>query len=320
MRVRHTKADRSKIDLTQTTLAQPVSFDGIGVHTAVPARLTLHPADPGTGIVFHRTNLPCGGDRFIPAQMIHAVTSDLATRLALADDPGEGVGTVEHVLAALLALGVDNALVEVDGPEVPILDGSAQPFVEGIDAASLVHHAAPRRVLQVLKSVRVADGRAFAELAPFADGLALDVAIDFDAPAIGRQRKSVVLDATVFRHEIARARTFGLIADAERLWRVGLARGSSFENTLVFATDRLLNPAPLRFGDECVRHKMLDAIGDLALAGMPICGAFRSVRGGHALNRAVLAALLADRSAWRIIGAPMPSLRTDRAGRANHHV
>ena len=334
MRVRHTKADRSQImptqitptqtpsmlaTPTQATLARPVSFDGIGVHTAVPARLTLHPADPGTGIVFHRTNLVRGADRFIPAWLTRAVMSDLATRLAPADAPGEGVGTVEHVLATLSALGIDNALVEVDGPEVPILDGSAQPLVEGIDAAGLVLQPALRRTLEVLKPVRVAHGRAFAELAPFADGLALDVAIDFDAPAIGRQRKSVVLDGTVFRREIARARTFGLIGDAERLWRAGLARGSSFENTLVFATDRVLNPTPMRFADECVRHKMLDAIGDLALAGLPIRGAFRSLRCGHALNRAVLAALLADRSAWRIVGAPMPSRRTDRARRADRH-
>ena len=300
MRVRQTTANT--FPLSQITLGRSVFLDGIGVHSGAPARLTLHPADADSGIVFHRTNLPGERECFIPAVLAHAVPSELATRLAPPQGASvDGVGTVEHVLATLAALGIDNALVEIDGGEVPILDGSAQPIVDAVDEAGIVRQRRGRRVLEVVAPVRVALRDAVAEFTPFAGGLALDITIDFAASAIGRQRRALVLDAANFRAEIARARTFGSIADAERLWRDGLAQGSSFENTIVVDEDRVLNPGSLRFPDECVRHKMLDAIGDLALAGMPIRGVFRSVRGGHALNRAALAALLADARAWRVV-------------------
>lgn len=238
----------------------------------------------------------------MPAHARNVVSTELATRLApLGAANDAGVGTVEHVLAALSALGVDNALIEVDGPEVPILDGSARPFVEAIATAGIVAQGRSRRVLEVLAPVRVGAGAAFAEFRPGGPGLTLDIAIDFADPAIGRQRRVCALDPATFVREIAPARTFGFVADVERLWRAGFATGSSLENTVAIADGRILNAEGLRAPDEFVRHKMLDAIGDLALAGVAIRGTFRSYRGGHALNHAAVAALLADSRAWRLV-------------------
>lgn len=298
----------------QQTIGGPVSLDGIGVHTAQPARVTLHPADASAGLVFHRTGL-AGGDVFIPAHATNVVSTALATRLAPAGDVQAGVGTVEHVLAALSALGIDNALIEVEGPEVPILDGSARPFVEAILAAGIVAQRRPRRVLQILEPVRVEAGEAFAEFLPGGPGHTVDVAIDYADPAVGRQRRVFGLDPAAFARDIAPARTFGFVADVERLWRAGFAVGSSLENTVAIADGRILNTAGLRAPDEFVRHKILDAIGDLALAGAAMQGTFRSFRGGHALNHAALVALLARRDAWRLcdagaIGRRVPELRT----------
>ena len=287
----------------QHTLCGSVWLDGIGVHTARPARVTLHPADAGSGLVFHRTG-PSGScdGRFIPALAQNVISTELATRLApLGAGDDATVGTVEHVLAALSALGIDNALIEVDGPEIPILDGSARPFVEAIATAGIVAQEHPRRVLEILAPVRVGLGESFAEFLPGGSCLTLDVTIDFADPAVGRQRRVCTLDPASFVREIAPARTFGFIADVERLWRAGYAAGSSLDNTVAIADGRILNAEGLRAPDEFVRHKMLDAIGDLALAGATIHGTFRSYRGGHALNHAALSALLAAPQAWRIV-------------------
>ena len=294
----------------QQTIGRPVSLDGIGVHTAQPARVTLHPADAGTGLVFYRTG-DAGDGSFIPALAANVVSTALATRLAPHGASDAGVGTVEHVLAALSALGIDNALIEVDGPEVPILDGSARPFVEAVLAAGIVAQRAPRRILQILEPVRVEAGEGFAEFVPGGPGLTLDIAIDYADPAVGRQRRAFALDPAAFARDIAPARTFGFVADVEQLWRAGFAAGSSLENTVAIAGGRILNEAGLRAPDEFVRHKILDAIGDLALAGAAIQGTFRSFRGGHALNHAALVALLARRDAWRCIdaGATLPAGR-----------
>src|SRR5262252_9422392 len=200
-------------------------------------------------------------------------------------------------------MGVDNATIEIDGPEVPIMDGSAAAFVTAIDQAGIVNQPAPRRFIQVLKRVQVVMGDSFGELRPYANGFRAEVEIDFTNPVIGHQKFSLELSAEGFRREVARARTFGFMNDVARLWRAGYALGSSFENSIVFDEERLLNPEGLRFADECARHKVLDVIGDLALAGLPLLGAFRSVRGGHKLNHAVLTSLLADRSAWRVVEA-----------------
>src|SRR6202047_2761481 len=200
-------------------------------------------------------------------------------------------------------MGVDTATIEVDGPEVPIMDGSAAAFVAAIDQAGVVSQSAPRRFIEVLRPVQVAMGDCFGELRPHAAGFRADVEIDFANPVIGRENYALELSADRFRREICGARTFGCMNDVARLWSAGFALGASFENSVVFDETRLLNTEGLRYTDECVRHKVLDVIGDLALAGLPLLGAYRSVRGGHKLNHAVLTALMADRSAWRVVEA-----------------
>jgi UDP-3-O-[3-hydroxymyristoyl] N-acetylglucosamine deacetylase len=200
-------------------------------------------------------------------------------------------------------MGVDNATIEIDGPEVPIMDGSASAFVAAIDQAGILTQSASRRFIQVLKPVQVAMGDSFGELRPYAAGFRAEIEIDFANPVIGRQSYVLDLSPERFRREICRARTFGCMNDVARLWSAGFALGASFENSVVFDEERLLNTEGLRYSDECARHKVLDVIGDLALAGLPLLGAYRSVRGGHKLNYAVLTALMADRSAWRVVEA-----------------
>ena len=286
---------------SQKTLRESVVLDGVGVHSNKPARISIHPAEAGAGISFVRGD--CEAAAVAPALWSQVCATELCTTLRAGE---ASVATVEHVMAALAGLGIDNALVEIDGPEAPVFDGSAAAIVEGIDEVGLRVQHVPRRRLEILKPVRVERGLSFAELTPFA-GFALDVEIIFDHPAIGRQRKALTLDPASFRREIARARTFGFVGDLERLWRAGFALGASLENSIAIADEGVLNSGGLRFRDEFVRHKMLDAIGDLALAGAPIQGAFRSRCAGHALNHAVLQALFADPSAWRM--SPDATLR-----------
>jgi UDP-3-O-[3-hydroxymyristoyl] N-acetylglucosamine deacetylase len=215
------------------------------------------------------------------------------------------VSTAEHVLAALSGLGVDNAVVEIDGPEAPIMDGSAAPFVAAIDLAGIETLDQPRRHIKVLKPVRVALGDAFGEIRPNARGFRVEAEVQFDNPLIGRQSLAIDVKPETFRRDIARARTFGFMRDVTTLWNAGYALGASLENTLVVSDNRILNPEGTRFPDEFVRHKVLDAIGDLALAGGPLLGTYRSVRGGHKLNHAVLCALMSDASAWTWVDGPM---------------
>ena len=282
----------------QTTLRSQATVTGIGVHSGTPVSLTLGPAPIDTGIVFVRTGLD-GCDREVKAAFNSVTATELAT--VLGDRNGPLVSTAEHVLAALCGMGIDNALIDIDGPEVPIMDGSAAPFVAAIDQAGILTQSAARRYIQVLKPVQVAIGRSVGELRPNSSGFQVEVEVDFANAVIGRQAYHFELSPERFRREIARARTFGFMSDVARLWSAGYALGSSFENSLVFDEERLLNPEGLRYADECVRHKVLDAIGDLALAGLPMLGTYRSVRGGHKLNHAVLTALMADRTAWRVV-------------------
>jgi UDP-3-O-[3-hydroxymyristoyl] N-acetylglucosamine deacetylase len=282
----------------QTTLRSQATVTGVGVHSGLPASLTLGPAPVDAGFIFVRTGLE-GADREVQATVDAVIATEFAT--VLGDREGPLVSTAEHVLAALRGMGVDNAIIEVDGPEVPIMDGSAAPFVAAIDQAGIVTQQATRRFIQVVKPVRVAIGDSFGELRPFAGGFRVEVEIDFANPVIGRQNCSLDLGPESFRREVARARTFGCMNDVARLWSAGFALGSSFENTVVFDETRLLNTEGLRYRDECARHKVLDAVGDLALSGLPLLGAYRSVRGGHKLNHAVLTALMADRNAWRVV-------------------
>jgi len=250
------------------------------------------------GFIFVRTGLN-GCDREVRATAEAVISTEFAT--VLGDREGPLVSTAEHVLAALRGMGVDNATIEVDGPEVPIMDGSAAAFVAAIDQAGIVSQPASRRFIQVLKPVQVAMGDSFGELRPHAAGFRAELEIDFANPVIGRQSYVLDLSPERFRREISRARTFGCMNDVAQLWSAGFALGASFENSVVFDETRLLNSEGLRYSDECARHKVLDVIGDLALAGLPLLGAYRSVRGGHKLNHAVLTALMADRSAWRVI-------------------
>ena len=268
------------------------------MHSGLPVSLTIGPASLDAGLVFVRTGIE-GGDREVQATVDAVIATEFAT--VLGDAEGPLVSTAEHVLAALRGMGVDNATIEIDGPEVPIMDGSAAAFVAAIDQAGIVNQSAARRYIQVLKPVQVIIGDSVGELRPHANGFRAEVEIDFANPVIGQQKFAFDLSPEGFRREISRARTFGCMSDVARLWGAGFALGASFENSVVFDDERLLNPEGLRFADECARHKVLDAVGDLALAGLPLLGAYRSLRGGHKLNYAVLTALMADRTAWRVV-------------------
>ena len=306
--------------VNQTTLRRRARLSGIGVHSNAPVELTLHPAEADHGIVFLRTGLPgsqglavtqqfagtkelAGGQsRVIEAIWSQVTMTELCT--VIGDSSAGSVSTIEHLMSALAGLGVDNVLVEINGPEVPIMDGSSVAFVEAIDEAGIVELHAPRRYLKIIKPVRIDMGRGYSELRPAAKGFHLDVEIDFSADVIGRQSTALELEPATFRREISRARTFGFIRDVERLWKAGFALGSSLENSVALEDDRVINPEGLRYKDEFVRHKTLDAIGDLALAGLPIIGAYRSYCAGHKMNVAVLEALFSDATAYDIIEAP----------------
>jgi UDP-3-O-[3-hydroxymyristoyl] N-acetylglucosamine deacetylase len=273
----------------QRTLKTPIGCVGVGLHSGLRINMTLRPADPGHGVVFRRTDL--GVD--IAARFDNVVDTRLATVLGLEGGTAR-IGTIEHLMAALAGSLIDNVLVEVDGPELPILDGSAAPYLFLLDCAGSVEQEAPRTVLHVNRVVGVRDGDAFAEFRPATpgrSGLHMAMSIDFSAVAIGRQALSLDLTPDSFRRELARARTFTLVQEIDRMRAAGFARGGSLDNAVVVDQARVLNPAGLRMPDEFARHKLLDAVGDLALAGAPVCGRFIAHRSGHALNNRLLHAL-----------------------------
>lgn len=279
----------------QRTLAARIGCVGVGLHSGNRIGMDLLPAPADTGIVFRRMDL--GMD--IPARFDLVSDTRLCTVLCDPAAPHVRVGTVEHVMAALSACGIDNAIVALDGAEVPVLDGSAEPLVFLIDCAGTVEQDALLRVIEVLHPVRVSDGVGFAELRPAVQpGLAMAASIDFPAQAIGRQALSIHLTEAGFRRELAKARTFAMAADIAGLQAAGLARGGSLDNAVVVDGAAVLNPGGLRCPDEFVRHKLLDAVGDLALAGAPLNARYTAHRPGHALNNRLLRALMADRSAW----------------------
>lgn len=282
----------------QTTLKSRVSLSGIGVHSGNPVSIHFIPADPDTGVIFSR--MDANGDSVeLRALSSEVGGTDLCT--VLGDVSGIHVATVEHLMAALYSLGIDNVVIETDGNEVPILDGSAASFVEAFDQSGLKVQGVKRRYIRILKPVRIDSGASWAEFQPYS-GTRFEVEIDFDSPAIGRQFYAADITPDVFRREISRARTFGFMKDVERLWAAGYALGSSLENTVVIGDDdRVINMEGLRYSNEFVRHKMLDAMGDLALAGARFIGCFRSFRGGHKLNAQALRRLLSDRSAFEIV-------------------
>ena len=300
----------------QTTLRQQTAISGIGVHSGLPATLTILPAEADTGIVFVRCGVGGEPDREVRANFRAVTAPEFQT--VLGDAAGPLGATAEHVLAALAGLGIDNAIIEIDGPEVPIMDGSAEPFVEAIDRAGIVTLSVPRRYIQILKPIRVVKGEAYGELRPNSRGFRIELDIDFKHPLIGRQGVAYDIDPATFRRELSRARTFGFMRDVAKLWSAGYALGASFENTLVINESRLLNPEGLRYADEFARHKALDALGDLALSGAPLLGTYRSVCGGHKLNHAVLSALMADPSAWMLVDGLeiRPEIRQEAPRRA----
>lgn len=277
----------------QTTLKSRATLSGIGVHSGKPVSIHFLPADADTGVVFH-----------VDGQEFRAIVSEVgATDLCtlLGDPAGIHVATIEHLMAALFGLGIDNLVIEVEGAEIPILDGSAAQFVEAIDQAGIDTLDVKRRYIRVLKPVRIESGASWAEFRPYG-GTRFEVEIDFESPAIGRQSFASDINDDIFRKEISRARTFGFMKDVERLWAAGYALGSSLENSVVIGDDdHIINMEGLRFSNEFVRHKTLDAMGDLALAGARFIGCFRSYRGGHRLNASALRRLLSDRSAFEIV-------------------
>lgn len=279
----------------QTTLRRATALSGIGVHSGQTISLILHPAEADSGICFHRTAE--NREYVVPADYRHVNATELCTSLGVAH---VSVATVEHLMATLSALAVDNVVVEIDGPEVPVMDGSAAPFVDAIDQVGVAVLAAPRRYIKVLKPVRAENGDCYGEFLPY-DGTRFEVEIDFANSVIGRQVYAADIEAERFRKELARARTFGFLCDVENLWARGFALGASLDNAVVISDERIVNPEGLRFADEFVRHKALDAIGDIALAGAPILGCYRSFKGGHRLNIECVRALLADETAYEFV-------------------
>ncbi|MGX9855980.1 UDP-3-O-acyl-N-acetylglucosamine deacetylase [Limimaricola variabilis] len=286
----------------QTTMITKTGFAGTGLHSGRPVRLSLQPAPADHGIVFRRVDVT-DRDAILPARWDHVEISPLNTRLVNA--AGVSVSTIEHLMAALVGCGVHNALIEIDGPEVPILDGSAAGFARAILAAGLRRLDAPLRAIEVLSPVEVEQGAALARLRPQrADepaGLQIDFEIDFPDPAIGHQSRTLDMANGAFLRELCDSRTFCRLADVEAMQAQGLALGGTYDNAVVVDGARVLSPGGLRHPDEAVRHKMLDALGDLGTAGLPILGVYEGRRAGHAMTNRLLRALFARPDAWRVV-------------------
>lgn len=286
----------SNTGMLQKTLRGVAQCTGVGVHSGENVTLRLLPADPDTGIVFIRTDLK-NGARAIPARWDTVVDTQLCT--VIGNSHGAKVATIEHLMAALRAADIDNAIVEVDGPEVPVMDGSADSFVFLIEMAGISVQNVARREIVVLKPVEVVHAGKQVSLTPDSE-TSFSVDIAFDSKLIQTQHYDFTLSRTRFKNEISRARTFGFFQDVEKMQKIGLMRGGSLDNAIVIKDDAVMNEGGLRFADEFVRHKLLDAIGDLSLAGAPIRGHFNGFCTGHAMNNKLLHALFADKSAWAL--------------------
>lgn len=278
----------------QNTIKNKIELTGTGLHSGAPVRLVIRPASAGEGIRILRTDLDPAVE--IPARVDFVTETTLATVLGA---KGASVSTVEHCLAALRALGVDNAVIEIDGPEFPILDGSAAPYVEKIREVGLRALSAPRKYLKIKKPVRVECKDKFCILRPY-DGFAITYSIDFEGSFPGAQHYYIEVNGDSFEKELCRARTFGFLGDVEKLKAIGKARGASLENAIALHEGKVVNPEGLRMPGEMVRHKILDAVGDLALSGYPIEGHLIVHKGGHEMHRRVLEALLANPDAWSL--------------------
>lgn len=286
--------------LSQRTLKTAISCTGVGLHSGTKVTMTLKPAAPNSGIVFKRTDIS-GQGALIPAHW--ASVSDTRMNTCVSNESGQVVRTIEHLMAALAGSRIDNAVVEISGPEVPVMDGSAAPFLFLIECAGTIEQAAPRLALKILKPVTLRDGDKMAALSPVSSGFSLRFEIDFDSAAIRRQECMVTMNGGSFKNEISRARTFGFEHEVSALRAAGLARGGSLDNAVVISGDKVLNEDGLRYEDEFVRHKVLDAVGDLYLAGAPIIGHFHGIRSGHGLNNRLLRDVFADASAWTMVPA-----------------
>jgi UDP-3-O-[3-hydroxymyristoyl] N-acetylglucosamine deacetylase len=278
----------------QRTIKSPIHCRGVGLHSGAKIAMVLRPAPRDSGIVFQRTD-PQGAGAVVAATWRNAVDSALCTRIH--NGEGISISTIEHLMAAFAGAEIDNIVVEIDGPEVPIMDGSAAPFLFLIECAGIAEQDAPRRAIKILKTVTIADRGKSVSLMPD-HGFSMSFEIDFASRVVSRQDISVVFDSETFKSEISRARTFGFLHEVDQMRAAGLARGGSLDNAVVVSGDTILNEGGLRYSDEFVRHKLLDSLGDLYLAGAPFIGHFRGVRSGHALNRQLLEALFADPTAW----------------------
>lgn len=291
----------------QQTIKKAISFSGVGLHTGRHVNVRVLPADEDTGIVFVRKDIP--GSIPIKAEALNVIATSYSTTLGI--DKSITVSTVEHLLAAFYGLGVDNAAVELDGPEVPILDGSALNFIEMIEDAGLDELESPGRILVVKRPVKVSDGEKYAILLP-SEGtdLRIDYSIDFSHPFLEKQSFAAVFSRDSFKSEVGGARTFGFLKDVEMLKANGLARGGSLDNAIVIGDNEILNEGGLRYPDEFVRHKVLDLLGDVSLVGAPIAGHLIAHRSGHALNFKLVRSLLRSPNSWEI--RPSRKARTHR--------
>ncbi|MBT7137570.1 MAG: UDP-3-O-acyl-N-acetylglucosamine deacetylase [Rhodospirillaceae bacterium] len=296
--------------IKQKTFKSSISCTGVALHSGDKVSMTLMPGEPGSGIVFKRTDIP-GAGASIPATWDNVVETTMCTTLGNKD--GVTIATVEHLMAALGGSGIDNAVIEVNGPEVPVMDGSAAPFVFLVECAGTVEQDAPRRFIRVLKAITVEDGSSVASLVP-AESFSIDFDIDFESAAISRQSISIGMAGEAFKNEVSRARTFGFLHEVEALRAAGLAKGGSLDNAVVVSDDKVINEDGLRYTDEFVRHKVLDAVGDLYLAGGGLLGHFHGVCTGHASNNKLLQALFADDEAWCYENMPAAS-RTAKKSR-----
>lgn len=289
--LRHERLKRQK------TLVAPVTGQGVGLHSGRATNITLRPAEANHGIVFKRVDVD-GRDQLVPARYDRVVDTQLCT--VIMNDDGVRVSTIEHLMAALAGCEVDNALVEIDGPEVPIMDGSSEPFITLIDQVGVIEQEAARKAIRVREQVSVGDESRGLTITP-SDSYFIDFEIDFDSKAVNKSRRSVEMVNGTFRHQLCRARTFGFAQDVEKLRTMGLALGGSLSNAIVVDGDRILNKEGLRYDDEFVRHKILDCVGDLYLAGAPIIGHVTATKSGHATNNEILRELFANPEAYELV-------------------
>jgi len=289
----------------QKTVLADVKMTGVGLHSGADITLSIKPAPVNAGITFIRNDITDKNNQ-IPALWNQVADTQLCT--VIANEDGASVGTIEHLMSALRGLGIDNAIIELNGAEVPIMDGSAMPFIEAIDAVGVQTQSAQRKIIKILKEVSVMHDGKRVTLKP-ADGYIFGGEIEFDHPEIGNQKFETQLVNGNFRHDIAEARTFGFLHEVEWMRSQGLAQGGSLDNAIVLDKEEgsVLNPDGLRFEDEFIRHKLLDAIGDLYLAGMPILGAYDGVKAGHAINNEILHELFAHKDAYEVITHDIPA-------------